>query len=156
MPTVTRREGREWAVQMLFRLELNPNMELSAEQIFKEFWDGQIRVNGENPNVRPTPPIRKFSEGIVRGVMRNLDAIDNILVPKLDNWQLDRVGNVERSVLRMGIYELLFAENKPPVPVVINEAVDVCKFFVNSESARFVNGILDAIAKDNVKDNKAN
>ena len=85
MPTVTRREGREWAVQMLFQLELNPNMELSAEQIFKEFWDGQIRVNGENPNVRPTPPIRKFSEGIVRGVMRNLDAIDNILVPKLDN-----------------------------------------------------------------------
>lgn len=152
---VTRREGREWAVQMLFQLELNPNMEQSAEQIFKEFWDGQIRVNGDNPDVRPTPQIRKFSEGIVRGVMRNLDAIDEILVPKLDNWQMDRIGNVERSVLRMGIYELLFAQDKPPVPVAINEAVDVCKFFVNSESARFVNGILDAIAKANAAQDKA-
>jgi N utilization substance protein B len=148
---VTRREGREWAVQMLFQLELNPNMEKTAEEIFKEFWDGQIRVNGENPDVRLTPQIRKFSEGIVRGVMRNLSSIDEILVPKLDNWQMDRIGNVERSVLRMGIYELLFAEDKPPVPVVINEAVDVCKFFVNSESARFVNGILDSIAKDKAK-----
>ncbi|MBQ8571319.1 MAG: transcription antitermination factor NusB [Kiritimatiellae bacterium] len=148
---VTRREGREWAVQMLFQLELNPNMEKTAEEIFKEFWDGQIRVNGENPDVRLTPQIRKFSEGIVRGVMRNLSSIDEILVPKLDNWQMDRIGNVERSVLRMGIYELLFAEDKPPVPVVINEAVDVCKFFVNSESARFINGILDSIAKDKAK-----
>ncbi len=148
---VTRREGREWAVQMLFQLELNPNMEKTAEEIFKEFWDGQIRVNGENPDVRLTPQIRKFSEGIVRGVMRNLSSIDEILVPKLDNWQMDRIGNVERSVLRMGIYELLFAEDKPPVPVVINEAVDVCKFFVNSESARFINGILDYIAKDKAK-----
>lgn len=148
---VTRREGREWAVQMLFQLELNPNMEKTAEEIFKEFWDGQIRVNGENPEVRLTPQIRKFSEGIVRGVMRNLSSIDEILVPKLDNWQMDRIGNVERSVLRMGIYELLFAEDKPPVPVVINEAVDVCKFFVNSESARFINGILDSIAKDKAK-----
>lgn len=152
---VTRREGREWAVQMLFQLELNPNIEQSAEQIFKEFWDGQIRVNGDNPDVRPTPQIRKFSEGIVRGVMRNLDSIDEILVPKLDNWQMDRIGNVERSVLRMGVYELLFADDKPPVPVVINEAVDVCKFFVNSESARFVNGILDAIAKANAAQDKA-
>jgi N utilization substance protein B len=148
---VTRREGREWAVQMLFQLELNPNMELSAEEIFKEFWNGQIRVNGENPEVRPSQNIRKFSEGIVRGVMRNKASIDELLVSKLENWQLERLGNVERNVLRMGIYELLFSEDKPPVPVVINEAVDVCKFFVNSESARFVNGILDSIAKDKAK-----
>lgn len=148
---VTRREGREWAVQMLFQLELNPNMELSAEEIFKEFWNGQIRVNGENPEVRPSKNIRKFSEGIVRGVMRNKASIDELLVSKLENWQLERLGNVERNVLRMGIYELLFSEDKPPVPVVINEAVDVCKFFVNSESARFVNGILDSIAKDKAK-----
>ena len=136
---------------MLFQLELNPNMELSAEEIFKEFWNGQIRVNGENPEVRPSQNIRKFSEGIVRGVMRNKASIDELLVSKLENWQLERLGNVERNVLRMGIYELLFSEDKPPVPVVINEAVDVCKFFVNSESARFVNGILDSIAKDKAK-----
>jgi N utilization substance protein B len=148
---VTRREAREWAVQMLFQLELNPNMELSAEEIFKQFWEGQIRVNGENPDVRPSQNIRKFAEGIVRGVMRNKASIDELLVSKLDNWQLERVGNVERSVLRMGIFELLYADDKPPVPVVINEAVDVCKFFVNTESARFVNGILDAIAKDKAK-----
>ena len=148
---VTRREAREWAVQMLFQLELNPNMELSAEEIFKQFWEGQIRVNGENPDVRPSQNIRKFAEGIVRGVMRNKASIDELLVSKLENWQLERVGNVERSVLRMGIFELLYADDKPPVPVVINEAVDVCKFFVNTESARFVNGILDAIAKDKAK-----
>lgn len=148
---VTRREAREWAVQMLFQLELNPNMELSAEEIFKQFWEGQIRVNGENPDVRPSQNIRKFAEGIVRGVMRNKASIDELLASKLDNWQLERVGNVERSVLRMGIFELLYADDKPPVPVVINEAVDVCKFFVNTESARFVNGILDAIAKDKAK-----
>jgi N utilization substance protein B len=131
---------------------LNPSHIFSkTRSIFKEFWNGQIRVNGENPEVRPSQNIRKFSEGIVRGVMRNKASIDELLVSKLENWQLERLGNVERNVLRMGIYELLFSEDKPPVPVVINEAVDVCKFFVNSESARFVNGILDSIAKDKAK-----
>lgn len=144
----TRREAREWAVQILFQLDLNPSEETAPADIFKEFWDGQLRLrNDKEPESLPPPPIRKFTENIVIGVMRHREDIDKRLSACTKNWDIKRIGSVERNVLRMGIFEIVHAEEKAPQAVVINEAVDICKFFGTRESGRFVNGILDSIAK---------
>lgn len=145
----TRREAREWAVQMLFQIDLNPDEERELKTFFQEFWDGQIRLrNPDIPEKQPPPHIRAFSENIVNGVMSHWEEIDNRISSCATNWDIIRIGNVERNVLRMGIYEIFFAKQKAPHPVIINEAVDICKFFGTRESGRFVNGILDKLAKD--------
>ena len=91
---------------------------------------------------------REFTEALVRGVRGAIRDIDAILREHAENWDMRRIGNVERNVLRMAIYEMLFAEPRLPAPIAINEAVDVCKFFGTSESGRFANGVLDGIARD--------
>ena len=145
----TRREAREWAVQMLFQLDLNPDAETPPEEVFREFWEGQLRLrDGAEPEAAPPAPIRKFTEALVTGVLKNRKAIDAHITACVKNWDIQRIGGIERNVLRMGIYELAFAEEKTPQAVVINESVDICKFFGTRESGRFVNGILDSIAKN--------
>ena len=144
----TRREAREWAVQMLFQLDLNPVAETPVDVLFQEFWGGQLRLRNGSENDPPPPEaIRAFTEDLVRGVMRHREAIDARISGCVHNWDIRRIGGIERNVLRMGIYELAFAKEKTPQAVVINEAVDICKFFGTRESGRFVNGILDTVAK---------
>ncbi len=141
----TRREGREWAVQMLFELGLNRDDSRSPESFFDEFWNGGLRLNGDGN--APAKSIRTFTEKLVRGVMKNLRVIDDAIESRLINWSPDRVGEVERSVLRMGVYEIMFCR-EVPAAVVINEAVDICKYFGTNDSSRFVNGILNSVAHD--------
>ena len=144
----TRRQAREWAVQMLFQLDMNPTEDKTPEDIFKDFWEGQLRLqNDKEPDQSPPPPIKKFTENIVIGVMRYREDIDTRISACARNWDIKRIGGVERNVLRMGIFEIIYAGDKAPPAVVINEAVDICKFFGTRESGRFINGILDAVAK---------
>jgi N utilization substance protein B len=90
--------------------------------------------------------MKAFAEERVRGVMSGMQAIDGALEPFLENWAMYRLGTVERSVLRLGAWEL---SNCPdiPVPIAINEAVDLAKFFSETQSGKFVNGVLDRFAK---------
>jgi len=144
----TRREAREWAFQILFQLDMNPDETQDTEAMFKEFWDGQLRLrNDAPPNRDPPAPIRVFTEQLVGGVIQNRDDIDQRIAACLKNWDINRIGRVERNILRMGVFEIVHADPCPPLAVVINEAVDICKFFGTRESGRFVNGILDAVAR---------
>lgn len=144
----TRREAREWAFQILFQLDMNPTEEKHPADVFKDFWEGQLRLRtGENADRLPPAPIRTFTEQLVTGVMHNREAIDARITACLKNWDINRIGRVERNVLRLGVFEIAFAEKKPPLPVVINEAIDISKFFGTRESGRFINGILDAVAR---------
>ena len=144
----SRRQAREWALQLLFGLDLNPDPSKTPEQVFDEFWNGQLRLREEDDAAGPPDDhARTFAESLVRGVTANREKIDEMLSARLRNWTLDRLGSVERSVLRLGAYELAFASDPAPAPVVINEAVDLAKFFGTTESGRFVNGILDALAR---------
>jgi transcription antitermination factor NusB len=145
-----RREGREWAVQLLFQLDLNPPPpnEALPEQLFEEFWSGGFRrMETETPPPNAAPHIKVFTEELVRGVWAKRAQIDEAIVAQVKNWEMHRIGGVERNVLRMGIFELLFTENPQPRNVVINEAVDIAKYFGSNESGRFINGVLDAIAR---------
>lgn len=158
----TRREAREWAVQILFQLDANHPRDETLQTVFDEFWSNQLRLKleetGENAaaedftgNWRDRVAerrIRQFTEQIVTGVRENLDEIDMTLKEAAHNWDIHRMGGIERNVLRMGIYELLYRAGKVPVAVAINEAVDVGKFFSTRESGRFINGILDRVARE--------
>jgi N utilization substance protein B len=80
-------------------------------------------------------------------VLGHLDEIDDKLAAYTKNWPLYRMGTVERNVLRLAFYELLYCSDVPPA-VVLNEAIDLAKYFSNTDSGRFVNGILDRLNKD--------
>ncbi len=87
-----------------------------------------------------------FLETLVYGTIEHLSAIDQIFLDHLQNYRLDRVGNVDRAVIRMAIFEMKYLEDIP-VNVSLNEAVDVAKSFGGDESGRFVNGVLSKVAE---------
>ncbi|HHU16390.1 MAG: transcription antitermination factor NusB [Kiritimatiellae bacterium] len=156
----TRRQGREWALQMLFQADMNPGLDI--EKSIPKFWRQQYTCKVEEAEDRDVelpaskkpvedrvapPKIRDFTEKLVRGVLGHLDEIDDKLAAYTKNWPLYRMGTVERNVLRLAFYELLYCSDVPPA-VVLNEAIDLAKYFSNTDSGRFVNGILDRLNKD--------
>lgn len=151
-----RREARERAVQFLFQNDLNPPENLQAA--LDQFWDSQ-RLNalletqtgptyGHSPELPPATvddlAMRMFADTLVRGVLERRDQLDEIIRKHALNWDIHRMAVVDRNVMRLGIYEMLFRDDIPPV-VSINEAVDIAKRFSTEESGRFVNGILDRV-----------
>jgi len=130
----TRREAREWGIQLLFQLDMNP---AEMDSVLSTFWSDK----------KAEPKIREFTEQLVRGVRCNLVEIDGTIKKYAQNWRIDRMAALDRNVMRMAIYEMSFCKDIPPI-VVINEAVDIAKYFSSNESGKFVNGILDRIRKD--------
>jgi N utilization substance protein B len=151
-----RREARERAVQFLFQNDLNPPETLQAA--LDHFWDSQRLSALQETQTGPTygqsielPPatvddlaMRMFADTLIRGVLERRDELDEIIRKHALNWDLHRMAVVDRNVMRLGIYEMLFRDDIPPV-VSINEAVDIAKRFSTEESGRFVNGILDRV-----------
>lgn len=134
-----RRTSREWAVQLLFQLDLNPSNELDAA--FDEFWS--TRESDRRS--------RGFAESIVRGVTAHAREINELVSRYAAHWSISRIGPVERNVMRMAVYEIYYCPDIPDV-VAINEAVDIAKYFSTTESGRFVNGVLDRIRKERKHD----
>ena len=83
----------------------------------------------------------------VRNIFENLKEIDNIISQYLENWTLDRLSSVDRNVLKLGAYELLY-EVDVPIEVTIDEAIEIAKKYGTENSGKFVNGVLDRIAKE--------
>ena len=92
---------------------------------------------------------REFALGLFEGVLNNLEAVDKAIAEHLKDWDFERLGSIERATLRLGAYEIIFGELDPTV--VINEAVEISKSFAAEQSPKFINGVLDAIAKDTQK-----
>ena len=129
-----RREGREAAVQFLFQHDLNAEVQAGQESAF---WE-----------LRPsTKEVRDFSEALAKGVLANQAAIDERIRKYTANYELHRIAIVDRNILRVAIYEMLFCNDVPPV-VSINEAIEIAKRFGSEDSGRFVNGILDKLKEE--------
>jgi len=153
-----RRLARERAVQFLFQHDLNPPEDISSE--LDIFWEGQ-RADAATDNrvatwgqpVAIPPPttedvaVREFSDALIRGCLEHRAEIDEAIKRHSKNWGLHRMAAVDRNVLRLAIYEMLFREDIPPV-VSINEAVDIAKKFSTEDSGKFVNGILDKVRSE--------
>jgi len=86
-----------------------------------------------------------FIENLVKGVTKKITEIDNILIKYAPDWPIEKITTIDRNIIRLGIYELEFEENKIPPKVVINEAIEMAKTFGGESSGRFVNGVLGAI-----------
>ncbi|MBA4149529.1 MAG: transcription antitermination factor NusB [Verrucomicrobia bacterium] len=149
-----RREARERAVQFLFQYDLNPPENL--EGALNAFWDSQRAAAlgndkatwGEKTELPPPnaeeSAVRLFAEPLIRGTIENRAKLDEEIMKYAQNWDLHRMAAVDRNILRLAIYEMLFREDIPPV-VSINEAVDIAKKFSTDDSGKFVNGILDKV-----------
>ena len=146
---------------MLCECDLNPPESIDAA--LASFWDfladverdalkdnaygaKKVFCNTSARNCESIGEMKSFAEARVRGVLRDRDSLDAALEPFLKHWALYRLGTVERNVLRLGAWEL---SNCPdiPVPIAINEAVDLAKFYSDSQGGKFVNGVLDCFAK---------
>lgn len=140
----TRRQAREWAVQMLVAADLNPPESPAAA--ISAFWETLATMDEEDGGcARVRARARKFAEERVEGVLATLPELDAALERLLDNWELWRLGTVERAVLRLGAWEML--HGGVPCPVAINEAIDISNWFSSPRSRSIVNGVLDKFAK---------
>ena len=127
-----RRKSREFALQMLFQWDMTAKKPALVEA---GFWKRQ----------RAEKSTRTFANQLFEGAVADAAAIDDLLKKHSKNWRMDRMAAIDRSILRLGIYELRSAET--PAKVIINEALELAKKFSNEESGPFINGILDAVAK---------
>ena len=158
----TRRQAREWALQILVQFDLNPPLDVDAG--IEMFWEQQRQLeidDLDDDTLRVVPlftsqepreqaslaEMKAFAEDRVRGTWAARDELDAKLEPYLKNWSMYRLGTVERSVLRLGVWELTTCSDIP-APILVNEAIDIAKFFSETKSGRFVNGVLDKFAKD--------
>jgi transcription antitermination protein NusB len=129
-----RRKAREHALQILFQLDVR--REKPSAAVLKHFWN-EYDVDEE---------VRAFAEEIVKGAYKHLPKINDLIHQCAKNWSLDRMAVVDRNVLRMAIYEILYRVDIP-TSVTINEAIEIAKKFGTDESGAFVNGILDKVAR---------
>lgn len=143
---VTRRQAREWAIQMLTAADINVSE--SADEIIAKFWSQLPTLDDEDGGTggeTPKGKMRDFVEERVHGVLDNVAQLDETLNALLEDWDLYRLGTIERAVLRLGLWEL--TNTDIPAGVVINEAVDLTNWFSSPKSRSLVNGILDKVAK---------
>jgi len=128
-----RRKSREYALQLLYQIEMGGG----KEESLATFWSDKSAP----------PDVKSFAELLVSGTQGNLPEIDSVLRSGLENWRLSRIAAVDRSVLRLAVFEFLHQPQTPPV-VVIDEAIELAKRFGGEESGEFVNGVLDGIRKN--------
>jgi transcription antitermination protein NusB len=130
-----RRKAREVALQFLYQLDLHSEDDPSRHGA--EFWE-------RHPVDADT---RAFADALVRGTKTNQAKIDQVLAQFAEHWDLERMAVVDRNILRLAAYELLWTGEVPP-KVAINEAIEIAKKFGTKESSRFINGVLDRVHKE--------
>jgi N utilization substance protein B len=129
-----RTRSREYALQMLYEIEITHS---SVEDGCAHFWQ---LYSGEEIE----PDVKEFTEELVKGVLRHREQIDSKITSYSTNWQLHRMPLVDKNILRVSCYELIYRSDIPP-KVSINEAVEIAKRYSGAEAGKFVNAILDKV-----------
>lgn len=127
----TRHQVRQSVISLLYALELNSQNNVFVDEILDE-----KKIRNEQKN---------FTLNLYHGILDNLNNIDETLNSFLNDNQITALGHVERAILRLGAYELLFTDT--PSAIVINEAIELAKELTNDNSPKFINGVLDALIK---------
>ena len=139
--SATRRKGREFTLQLLYQYDLR---QVPLGEILKTAWKGA----GSHPSER------RFAEVEAEGVIRHMERIDALIEAQSKNWTMSRMSVIDRNILRMGVYEILFAGNIPST-VTINECIELGKTYSASESGAFINALLDKIARHHARETGA-
>lgn len=127
---------RLWVVQFLFQRDYNRF----------DTWEEALELFLENKRRKMSKKMRAFFEERIDGVSMKLEEIDVEIKRNSENWDMHRMGGVDRNVLRLAFFELLYCTDVPPV-VAVNEAVQLAKELSSEESGKFVNGILDNVIR---------
>ncbi|QHE62127.1 transcription antitermination factor NusB [Rossellomorea vietnamensis] len=125
-----RRVAREKALQALFQIDMSG---IEPEVALRNVLEEEEKMDG-------------YLEQIVLGFIENQERIDGHIRENLEKWSFDRLAKVDRNILRLGVYELLFVEDVPN-NVVINEAVEIAKIFGDDQSSKFINGVLSKVSQ---------
>jgi transcription antitermination protein NusB len=137
---MTRRSrGREVALQVLYQIEQNSEVPLGEVHSF-------IRRR-----LLDDPKLCEFTESLISGIKEHQAEIDSIISQVAENWRLDRMAAIDRNILRLGAFEMLFCP-EVPAKVAINEALELAKRYSTAQSSRFVNGILDRVLQGQVEE----
>jgi N utilization substance protein B len=134
----SRRSARIIALQALYQIDVSgvhKEHVLAFDWLDKKYDDATI----------------DFARCLVKGTLEDLHKIDNHIKRQLEHWDLDRVSYVDRAILRFSTYSL-FSQDDVPDTVIINEAIDIAKIFGSDDSYRFVNGVLDGIRKEKIRE----
>ncbi len=132
-----RRKAREYALQALYMYE---TVGCPDEELCSLFW-----VNKKVPD-----DIKDFSVTLIKGSIEKIDQIDKLIVKYARNWEFERISTVDKAILRLSIYSLLYLKDIPGA-VAINEGVELGKSYGGETSGQFINGILDAIKRSELK-----
>jgi len=132
-----RRRSREFALQALYQLNITKQ---DVTALLKQFQEHFLSV-GEADD---------FLRRLVLGVLEHCEELDRLIERYSENWRLDRIDVIDRNILRMALFELLYCEDIPP-KVTINEAIDLGKRYGSEDSGSFINGILDRIQNEVIR-----
>lgn len=132
---MSRRNAREFAMQVLYSKDLNPETESIEAESFPV-----------------TPQDISFSRALVQAETEHEDEIDRLITRHLKHWSIEELNVVDKSILRMSVAEALFLENPSDGGIVINEAVELARKYGGENSYRFINGILDSLLTKSVRD----
>jgi transcription antitermination protein NusB len=135
--SIPRRKSREFALQVLYQLDITKQDVIKTLAQFQDHFS----VNEERDD---------FMERLVLGVLEHCQEIDRLIEKYSENWRLVRMNIVDRTILRMAIFELLYCEEIPP-KVTLNEAIELGKRYGSEDSGSFINGILDRIQNEAVQ-----
>lgn len=129
---MSRHIARETALKMLFQMDVGKNSIETAQATLEE--------------VNLTGPLKEFASQLAEGAFRCIPELDGRLSPFISDWEIDRLANVDKNILRMALFELLHPESVPAT-VIIDEAVELAKTFGGEDSGAFVNAVLDSFRK---------
>jgi N utilization substance protein B len=133
MKLTARRQARELALQILFQTEFAPQI---SSRTFLEVFEQSLEGD-----------VISYADLLVNGVQENKAAIDSKIQSSSAHWKVDRMATIDRNILRIAVYEMKFAADPIKENIAINEAVEIAKKFGTTESASFVNGLLDQASK---------
>ena len=141
-----RRKARELAVQTLYALDFAEVQTEFREYSLLNQYPEIMKLLMDSEGLAPDSPIYAFADELVKNSIINIADIETEIDKHSDNWSLECIAHLDRNILHIAVYELMFTDTPPAV--VINEAIEVAKKFCSEASGKYVNGILDAINKD--------
>ena len=140
-----RTKAREFALQLLYQREFGDGQNGDTRE--QDFWR---EVDTQGMQKKDLDEIKSYANALVQSVLEHKDEIDRKIESSAEHWRMARMALVDRNILRLGVCEILF-NKEIPLKVAINEAIELAKLFGDADSSKFVNGILDKIAKDSGK-----
>ena len=135
-----RRQARIYAVMSLYSFDFNDS-DVNRDFLVNLEYDENNKIN---------PTVRNFAKELIEGTISNITRIDSLIDKYSENWDIERIKYVDKSILRMSIYSLIFIKDIPK-SIVIDEAVEISKIFGDKDSYRFINGILDGIQDEDIQ-----